>query len=424
LKKYIIFLIILSVSSIGSALTSFSLAIHVLDSEKSTIYYSLIVFCSFAPEVILNPILGSLIDRWDAKRTILTGFALEVSFIGLLLLLYLNGTLLYWHIMLTVFLCSITNGLIMQAYYVGTGALVGKGELRKAKSMEQIGFGIIKIIAPFLAPLLYKLAGLGSILAVDIISYLCAITALLLFILPSRKIAIKEKVNPVGDMKIVRGYLKKDPGLLKILNYYFISNLLFGLASILLAPLILDFSDEFSLGIVMLCGGLGALCAGFWMSSKKTDSNPVARFINSNIIIGTVLCMSAFLYVNTVVLCAAIFIIIGLTTMNNIHINTFWHTIVPDSLHGRVLGYRTVVMGGAVLVAYLSAGIFLDTIFVPVLTLKSLGHFSELPLVSKSILTMFACVGLLNIGFSIYFKRSRSIISLDILYLEHKEKEL
>ena len=62
-------------------------------------------------------------------------------------------------------------------------------------------------------------------------------------------------------------YIKERPGLLALLIYFAVVNLIIGCATVLFTPMILSFSTAKVLGTILSISGLGFLCGGLVMSA-------------------------------------------------------------------------------------------------------------------------------------------------------------
>ena len=421
MKKFLFLLLLVLISSFGNALTGFTLGIWTLNHTTSTLSYALISFSAIAPQILLSPFIGSFIDRWDRKITIILGQAIAGVGTLMLILLVDNDLLSDWSIILIVLVQSICNGFITQAYYVSTKFLVPKKLARKAKGIEQIGFAIVRILAPILAPIMLAIISLKGLLYIDLLTYFITVFVFLFFNFGESREEIK-RVNLFKDSTIVFSYLKSEKGLVRILGYYFITNLPLGMASVMIAPLVLDFSNEITLSIVMSIGGIGLLSGGLFASFYKGIKNPVAAVFNLNIFIGLVLFSCVFLYINSVLLRIAAFVLAFSITIINVLINSFWHVIVPHELDGRVMGYRTIIMGSAILLSYLLGGIIVDFLILPIVKYFDFKHLTNsLPNKTIAIMFLFSLLGILNTLVSIKYRKIKNIEKLDKLYIDSLE---
>src|SRR3989442_12403973 len=86
-----------TVSLLGPGMTGFALVLWAYLQTHSVTTLALAAFFRFAPTVILSPVAGALVDRWNRKLTMmLSDLAAGIGTI-VLLLLYLPGFLQVWH---------------------------------------------------------------------------------------------------------------------------------------------------------------------------------------------------------------------------------------------------------------------------------------------------------------------------------------
>nr|ASV46667.1 MFS transporter [uncultured bacterium] len=86
------------VSSVGSGLTRFGLGVWVFEETGSATSFALILFFAVLPGILLSPIAGAYVDRWDRRRVMIAtdaGAALGTLAVALLLF---AGRLEMWHI--------------------------------------------------------------------------------------------------------------------------------------------------------------------------------------------------------------------------------------------------------------------------------------------------------------------------------------
>src|SRR5688572_15707064 len=88
------------ISFIGTGMTRFVLPIYVWQETERATGVAMLLLFSLAPEILLSPLAGALVDRWNRKYVmILTDVAAGLVTIGFLLL-YKSGSLEIWHLYL------------------------------------------------------------------------------------------------------------------------------------------------------------------------------------------------------------------------------------------------------------------------------------------------------------------------------------
>src|SRR5262249_12049176 len=80
------------VSIIGSGLTAFALGIWVYQRTGSVTKFALIALCASLPNIVMLPLAGAIVDRWDRRRTlILSNVGAGLSTLCLALLLFTDA---------------------------------------------------------------------------------------------------------------------------------------------------------------------------------------------------------------------------------------------------------------------------------------------------------------------------------------------
>src|SRR5215210_2723149 len=100
------------ISLLGSGLTGFALGVWVYQRTGSVTQFALIAFFTSLPGLVLSPIAGALVDRWDRRRTLILSVCMAaVTSATLLLLLWdeSRGLLEIWHIYLLLIIASLAN---------------------------------------------------------------------------------------------------------------------------------------------------------------------------------------------------------------------------------------------------------------------------------------------------------------------------
>ncbi|WP_103866073.1 MFS transporter [Aquimarina sp. I32.4] len=422
MKKYILILTFLLLSLFGTLMTEFSLAIWVTKSYESTLYYTLIAFFGVAPSSFLAPFIGSFVDRWDKRKIIIISNL--VAGIGSLILvfLYLSNTLAPWHVMIIAFINSLADGFMSLAFYVSTLALVSKKQLSKARGISQTSIALITLSAPIIAPFLLGIIDLSGVFLIEVIAFFVTVGALF-FIKLSGTPEETEKITFKKDAKIVFEFIRSQKGLRSLWGYNFIIIFTIGLVSIMLVPLMLDFSDEKGLGFMMSLAGVGMLLGGIFMSLWKGFSKPVITGVNINLIISLLLILIVF-KLNVYVLGFVIVLIMICNSVIKTIDSTFWLMIVPEHLQGRVIGYQLLLTGTAAPLAYLVSGLLIDFVITPIIELLP-QKVSYYPGTNKTvaIVILFALAGIINFIVSLVIRRRSFVNKLDVLYQKKKTEE-
>jgi MFS transporter, DHA3 family, macrolide efflux protein len=416
MKKYLFLLFFIVTSLLGTAITEFSLGIWTLKNSDSTFNYILISFCAIAPQVLLSPFIGSVIDRWNKKAIIVLGqlFAGVGSLV--LMFLFKFESLEIWHIIAIALINSIANGFAYQAFYVSTISLVPRNQLSKAKGWEQTGFGLVTLLGPVLAPFIYKFIDMNGVFLLDVVTFSVSVLVFL-FVKIGFKAEKTEKLKFGKDAKLVWQFIRSEEGFLPLLGFFFILNLSMGGLSIMFTPLVLDFADESTLGVIMSLDGVGMLLGGVVVGILAGTKKPIRTVFNISLIIA-VMIMGVALKLNAYTLGISVIVVMTCNSVVNAMDNTFWQTIVPDELQGRVSGYRMLIIGGIIPFSYLVSGFILE-LMVPLVEYIPIeeGYYPGTEK-SAAIMYLFVIAGFVILVSSLFLRNKKYFKKADNLFAE------
>jgi MFS transporter, DHA3 family, macrolide efflux protein len=110
------------VSLIGSGLTSFALGVWVYQRTGSVTQFSLIYLFALLPGILISPVAGALVDRWNRRWCmILSDSCGGLCTVAIAFLLAI-GHLEIWHIYLIACLYSVFRAFQLPAYSAATKA--------------------------------------------------------------------------------------------------------------------------------------------------------------------------------------------------------------------------------------------------------------------------------------------------------------
>ncbi len=172
------------VSIVGSGLTSFALGVWVLQGTGSVTQYTLILVFATLPGIILSPIAGALVDRWNRRYVmLLSDLGAALSTLGIALLL-LAGWLDVWHIYIATGVNSIFSAFHWPAYSASVTLLVPKEHFGRAGGLMEFAQAAGQIVSPLLAGLLLVTIKLEGVILIDFATFLFAVTTMLLVRIP------------------------------------------------------------------------------------------------------------------------------------------------------------------------------------------------------------------------------------------------
>jgi MFS family permease len=267
------------ISLAGSGLTTFGLGVWVFEQTRSAAAFTLIYVCATAPALLMAPLAGALVDRWDRRRMlIVSNLGAAVGPAAFVLLLW-TGRLEIWHVYVIVTFATVFLSCQFPALGAATTMLVPKSRLGRASGMMQMGHSVARIVAPLLAGVLMPVIRLQGVILIDVFTFLCGIVTLLFASIPAPAVSAVG-VSARGSLLRQAGfgwvYLKERPGLLSLLGFFAVLNLFFAMSQVLTTPLVLSFASERHLGVVLALGSAGFLAGSLLMS---TWGGPTRRML-------------------------------------------------------------------------------------------------------------------------------------------------
>ncbi len=362
------------VSLLGSKLTEFALAFWILDQTyKNTgtiTQFALTIFFMYLPKVIISPLAGVLVDRWNRRYAMLmSDLGTGIVTFGVLLLVWSNS-LAVWQIYLVLIISSSLSAFQQPAYTASITQLVPANNLSRANGMVQASFAIAKIAAPAIAGLLMKFFGLKTILSIDIATFIVAIITLVSVKFPEfkRRTKAKRKVvhQVISDALAGWNYIVLRPGLIRLVSFISISYFSMGILEVVLWPLLYQPNSTDELGLVLSIGGCGMLLGSVLMSVWSGPKNRV-RAIICFAGLQSVIILVGGMKISPFVLAIGIF---GYLFSQPIIVScnqAIWQSKVPSRLQGRVFALQQTLERSLAIFAYLLAGPLVDNVFNPLM---------------------------------------------------------
>jgi len=139
----------------------------------------LLSICRFGPFTLLGLFAGVVTDRFDNRRTVIVTQSVQMAFSALLALLTLLGHARLWQVDAIAALTGIAVVFDAPSRQNLTFQMVGKDELPNAVALNSSLFNTARIFGPALAGVLIAAVGAGWCFAINAVSFLAVLGALL-----------------------------------------------------------------------------------------------------------------------------------------------------------------------------------------------------------------------------------------------------
>ncbi|MFQ4141703.1 MFS transporter [Chlorogloeopsis sp. ULAP02] len=391
------------VSLIGSGLTGFALGIWVYQRTGSVTQFALISLFTTLPGILVSPLAGVLIDRWDRRWAMIlsdSGAALSTLAIALLLL---AGRLEVWQIYLASAISSAFSAFQWPAYVAATTLLVPKQQLGRASGMVQLAEATAQILSPAIAGVLVSQIQVKGVILIDFATFVFSLLTLLSVRFPSPKTTADSKAQKSSLLhEAVYGwsYITARPGLFSLLIFIAALNFLTGIVSVLVTPLALAFTSVAMLGQVLTTGGCGMLVGSLVVSVWGNFKRPIYAVFSFTLLGGLAIFLAGFKPLLPVFFVTAFVYFFGLPIINSAS-QVIWQKKVAPEVQGRVFAVRRAIAWAALPLAYPVAGALADKVFEPLLAVNGplAGSVGQVIGVGKGygIALLFVVIGMLTV---------------------------
>ena len=357
------------VSLIGSGITAFALGVWVFQQTGSATAYTLIALSGALSGLLTMPFGGALADRWPRRLAILWSDAATALGVLFLLLMLLSGRLEVWHIYLAVAFGAVCNTVQIPAFMAAVTMLAPREQLGRASGMMQFGNSAASILSPLLAGALLAVMPLWGIVLIDVVTFLIAAATLFLARIPEPE---RSQAGAASRRSLLRDaafgwhYILKRPGLATLAGYFAVLNLLVGMTTVLVAPLVLSFAGSAELGRVQSLGGVGLLAGGLILTAWGGGRRHMRTILSLSPLLGIALILVG-VRPSVALIAAGLFSFFLIVPVINGSSQVIWQSKVEPDVQGRVFAMRRLLAQGTLPLAYLLAGPLADRVFGPLL---------------------------------------------------------
>lgn len=358
------------VSLLGTGMSRFALTIWAFQITGEATALALVGFFSFAPSIVISPIAGALVDRWNRKLVMMISDLAAGLTTVVVFLLYISGNLEIWHLYVTGFIAALFEPFQWPAFSAAMSTMVPKEQYGRANGLVSLADSVSTIVAPIAAGALLVAIGLGGILLIDIVTFVFAVGSILLVTIPQPARSAEGEASRGSlwqDSIYGFRYIWRRKSLFGIQLTFTISNFFGAMAMILIAPMILARTEynSLALGTVQSAMGVGGVAGGLamsvWGGPRPRIHGVLAGFIIAGVFGNALMGVGQTLPVWVV---AGFIGLLTLPFVNGSN-QAIWQAKVPPDLQGRVFATRRLIAQIAGPIGLLLAGPLADQVFEP-----------------------------------------------------------
>ncbi len=173
-----------SLSLIGTQGVQFALIWWLTETTGSATILATATLLGLLPPILLGPVVGALVDRWNRKTVMLAadGFVALASLV--LAWLFSSGIADIPHVLALLFLRAVGATFHAPAMTASTTLMVPEKHLTRIQGLNQSMQGLLTIVAAPLGALLLAFLPMSRVMMVDVLTALSAILPLLAIRVP------------------------------------------------------------------------------------------------------------------------------------------------------------------------------------------------------------------------------------------------
>ena len=351
------------VSLAGTWITRIATSWLVYRLTGSVLLLGVVGFAGQIPTLILAPVAGVFVDRWDRRRVLVVTQALSMLQSAVLAGLTLAGVITVPEILGLQALQGVINAFdtpARQAFVVSM--IEDRADLPNAIALNSSLVNGSRIIGPSIGGILIALVGEGWCFAVDAVSYVAVIGTLVAMRLPAATRPARA-TRLLAELGAGYRYVTRFVPIRTLLILIALVSTL-GMPYSVLMPAIAAGTlggGPSTLGALMTAVGAGALGGAAYLASR-----PIVLGLGRVIVLAAVTFgggLIAFGMSHVLWLSLAILPFVGAGFMITLaSVNTILQTIVEEELRGRVMAFHTMAFFGTAPLGSLLAGVIADRI--------------------------------------------------------------
>lgn len=355
------------VSSIGSGLTAFALAVYVFKTTQSATYVALVTLSMFLPTILLSPVGGVLADRFDRRLMMIIGDSLSALGLVYILVTMLTGDIKVWQICLGVMFSSVFCSLMEPAYKATVTDLLNEEQFAKASGLVQIASSSRYLLSPIIAGFLLVVTNVETILVIDICTFLVTVLAVSVVRKnTTRKTSNRKALNFRKDLKEGWNSIISAKGVFLLTILLMVVTFYIGFMQTLFTPMMLPIVNEKTLGTILSISAVGMLIGSMFIgifNIKKNYSNILAIGLGFTGLFFSLMGLTTNIYFITI----AGFMFFSTLPFVNTSADVLIRRNIDNEKQGRAWGIIGIISQLGYVFAYALSGVLADYVFSPAL---------------------------------------------------------
>ena len=353
-----------ALSLVGSQLVQFALVWWLTQTTGSATVLATASLVALIPQVVLGPFIGTLIDRWNRRLTLIIADSISALALVVMTYLFWSNQIEIWQVFIIVFVRSLANGFHWPAMQASVTLMVPKHFLTRLQGFNQTMMGLLLILGAPAGALLLSVLPMYGILAIDIFTAIIAVITLLFINIPQ---PVREATTDItlarpsvwDDFREGLRYVFSWSGLVMLLLISALINLLLSPASSLLPIMVTKVfgGQALQLAWMQSAFGIGTIAGGILLGVWGGFRRRIVTSLVGLIVMGASMVLMGVAPGGMFFVAVAVVFILGFTSplINGPLVAVMQGTVDP-AMQGRVFTLTQSFAGAMAPIGLLIAG--------------------------------------------------------------------
>lgn len=323
---------------------------------------------SLLPQAVFGPFTGALMDRWHRKRIMMYSDSfIAICTLVMAALFWLNVAQM-WHIFILLGLRSIGSAFHNPAMQASVPLLAPTEQLTRIAGINQIISSVSYIAGPALGALCITLWKIETVLMLDVVGALIAVTSLCFVHIPNPHKRPENAKHLLLEMKDGLLAIKEKTGLMWIFLCSIMVMLFLMPVSVLFPLMTLRHfqGSQFQAGLIEALWGAGTLLGGTVMGIRAYKLNKVGLVNGMYLLIGGTFLLSGTLSPQGFVWFAILSTIAGISgAIYQASFTGLIQTHIDPAILGRVFSFFYTISLIPSMLGLVGIGFFADVLGIP-----------------------------------------------------------
>ena len=328
----------------------------VLNMTDSAFLLGVDGFLATGPMLVFSLFGGALADRVERKKIMLFSQYLQMTLAFILAAIILSGNVKVWHIFLISFLTGSAQSFSGPAYISLLPLLVKREDVPNAVAMNSMQFNLARVIGPLLAGIALAAWGAAACFAINGVSFIAVIIALLLMRSPRLKTGDADS-GILDEMKAGFRFVAHRPKLIVLTGLAFAGTFI-GMPLVTLLPVVAK--SVFAVGAkgyawMMTTYGVGSVCGALLIAATAHAAKKGKLALALQLVFACLL--TAFAFSRSMPLSLGLLFLSGMCVVGVISLySSLVQLTTSDEMRGRVMSIFMLAFRGGMPLGSLVAG--------------------------------------------------------------------